>query len=83
MKRLTIEAIAEDPWNAVNLALPANATEYLLKIARAATLSCLKTQYAQMDDPDRAGDNVEHFCEQDWANTLNRLDELEQRLTHL
>ena len=57
MKRLTIEAIADDPWNAVNLALPANATEYLLKIARAAAFSCLRTQYAKMDDPDRAGEN--------------------------
>jgi hypothetical protein len=60
---LTLEAIENDPWNAVELPLPANADETLLKAARSAAEYCADGHHELMMDA-LAGRNSEHWSKE-------------------
>lgn len=48
MKHLTLEALRENPWNAVTLPLPSNPDCFLLELAHHAAAACATSEYAVM-----------------------------------
>ena len=93
MKVVTFEAIGTDPWNAVRLDLPADATAALLEAAMQAAETCVREAHGKMMDvrdgllipegyleaPDPKPDAHEGF-ENDWWRALERFNEIRDRL---
>ena len=88
---LTLEAIEQDPWNAVELPLPANADPALLDAAKSAADYCVDGEHALMMAA-RAGDyvppgwtpapdapDVHEYNEARWLQALDRSELIEQR----
>ncbi len=89
---LTLEAIANDPWNAVALPLPADASKELLTAARSAADLSLNVEYDLMRES-RAGNyippgwtgaegeaDVHEYNEGRWLQAHERLGEINEAL---
>ena len=96
---LTLEAIAADPWNAVELPLPPGAGKELLTAAREAAAYSHATEHHLMMEA-RAGRNTEHWSaelhaagvpqpdiheynENRWFQAETRLDEIDSALEQI
>lgn len=89
---LTLEAIAADPWNAVELPLPANADKELLTAARSAAEYCVDGHHELMMKA-RAGEyappgwtgaegepDAHEYDEDRWLQALDRFELVTSRL---
>src|SRR5216683_5330653 len=93
MTILTLDAIHENPWNAVRLDLPADANKKLLRVALEAADRCLHEAHDKMqavregelipdwwlNEPEPRPDAHEKF-EAEWLRALDRYEELQTRL---